>query len=304
MQIFMPLKTPTFCHFPQLVLLIWAKSILKEPVRRKMLFDQTIDQNGFCCLNVVLSTLLSHHCPMAMQTTSLVQWTFWAFCLEGRWPLSHLLEDGLRTGIFLNCSLAVLWVAQCSLRKDTDILQCGQDKSSLFSFEFGSPWFSLHLYVVFNCCMWIIPRPQCDRWNSHAEPESESFPYIARGEWTLPNEPCWIAPCGGIWECAAFHVVRTRPDHDMKERDSSATPLTPCCPEGIAVVWKEEGSCLCCCQEGELCPTWLTWALALAQVLPVGVCGTLVSPYHRDRAARLAAKGANEAEGWVGRQGR
>lgn len=77
------------------------------------------------------------------------------------------------------------------------------------SFRCGlvSPWVSLHWYVVFNCCMWIIPYPQCDRWNSRAHPGFESFACIVWGKWAPPNTAslnCRTvrAPFCGTWECS------------------------------------------------------------------------------------------------------
>lgn len=130
-------------------------------------------------------------------------------------------------------------------------------------------------------------------------------------KWTLLNCHAVDAPCRSMWDSVAFHMVRMCPDHGTRGRGNSIMPLTPCCLEGIAVVWEEGGSCLCCCQEGELCPSWLTWASALAQVSVahwwVFVAGMELSDLLQKEQMRLRSeregRGGRWAEQRVGSQG-
>lgn len=142
-----------------------------------------------------------------------------------------------------------------------------------------SPWGSLRWYVVFNCCMWIIPCPQCDRWNSHQEQGSESVPCTVRSKWNYQAQPCWTVtpwqPC--LVACEAVQPVlwwghglimvwwggAAASGHSWEQKLSGWGDVmlySSCyCPERVVVVWAEEGNGLCCCQERERSLGWLYW---------------------------------------------
>lgn len=79
------------------------------------------------------------------------------------------------------------------------------------------------------------------------------------------------------------------------------TPCSSCyCPERIAGVWVEEGNGWCCCQEGELCPSWLHWGSCSSSRAAPGFLWQGAEHPFPERGCRACGKGEHAGVGETG----
>lgn len=112
-----------------------------------------------------------------------------------------------------------------------------------------SYWVSLHWHGVFNCCVWVIPHPQCDSRNPHQDLGSESLNL----KWGLLPQPCW-AVCGARTHLGHGVTALATAGEQSPSWWGCGVLCPSCCWGGGASAWPEVGKGLCCCQEGAVSP--------------------------------------------------